>query len=48
MEKLYADGANAKASKNIVASARSRVIAAQARLDFLQNRLDQRAHGRPC
>jgi hypothetical protein len=36
MEKLFGDGANASESKTIVASARPRVSAAQARLSLLR------------
>ena len=36
MEKLFADGSDARESKNIVASARSRVSAARARLALLR------------
>jgi hypothetical protein len=35
MEKLFSDGSDARESKNIVASARPRISAAQARLDIL-------------
>jgi hypothetical protein len=38
MEKLFADGPNASASKMIVASARPRVSAANARLAILRNK----------
>jgi hypothetical protein len=36
MEKLFADGPNAKESKTVVASARPQMLAAQARLDLLR------------
>ena len=36
MEKLFADGPNAKESKSVVASARPQMLAAQARLDLLR------------
>ena len=36
MEKLFADGSDARASKMIVASARPRILAAEARLALLR------------